>query len=357
MHLAYALSPFGHHPAAASHSDIGPAATTFEALARQVSQAEQAGFDLVVVDDASSGPGNDRLPDDAAVFEPTTLVAALVTKVEHIGFISSASTVDHAPYNLARRFASVDNSSGGRIGWNVVAKSADAARDVEYVGLVKALWDSWEDDAFIYDKKAARFFQPEKMHVLNHEGPNFSVRGPLNVNRSPQGRPIISAVLSAGAVDLAARFADVVFIRERSVAKANGIATEFSERLDQLGRSRSEVRIFLSVMAYLGNTTEDARHFHSRLDQQATGGVPAETVVGTATEVADRMSSLLDRLKFDGVEFLQPVVSEMDFLLFDFAAALRDRLGPADKTSAATLRQFLGLKRPDFPSTQPEEIR
>jgi alkanesulfonate monooxygenase SsuD/methylene tetrahydromethanopterin reductase-like flavin-dependent oxidoreductase (luciferase family) len=164
-------------------------------------------------------------------------------------------------------------------------------------------------------------------------------------------------VLSAGSVDLAARFADVVFIRERSVAKAHAIATEFSDRLDQLGRSRSDVRIFLSVIAYLGSTTEAAHDFHSRLNQQAAGDVPAETVVGTATEVADRMSSLLDRLKFDGVEFLHPVVSETDFLLFDFAAALRDRLGPADKTSAATLRQFLGLKRPNFSSTQPEEIR
>lgn len=354
MHLAYALRPFGHHPTAAAHSDLGPKATSFETLARQASQAEEAGFDLVVVDDAASGPGRGQLADDALAFEPTTLIAALATRVRQVGFVASASTVEHAPYNLARRFASLDNSSGGRVGWNVVAASADPDRDVEYVGLVKSLWDSWEDDAFIYDKNSARFFQPDKMHVLNHEGANFSVRGPLNVNRSPQGQPIVSAALSAGSVDIAARFADIVFVRERNVSTAEAVATDFITRLHQFGRSRGDVRIFLSVVAYLGSSTEAARAYHFRLNRDDVHETAAETLVGTATEVADRISSLLDRLKFDGVEFLQPVVSEKDFLLFDFAAALRDRLGPAEKTGA-TLRQFLGLKRPAFPATQPEE--
>ena len=355
MHLAYALRPFGHHPAAAVHSDLGPTAMSFEALARQASQAEHAGFDLVVVDDAAvTGPGSGWLPDDALAFEPTTLVSALATRVRQVGFVASASTAEHAPYNLARRFASLDNSSGGRVGWNVVAASADADRDVEYVGLVKSLWNSWEDDAFIYDKTAARFFQPDKMHVLNHEGANFSVRGPLNVNRSPQGWPIVSAVLSSRSVDVAARFADVVFVRERDVSRAQAVAIEFLDRLDQLGRSRGNVRIFLSVMAYLGNSTEEARAYQARLDRGEIGDPVAHTVVGTAKEVAEQISFLLDRLKLDGVEFLQPVVSEKDFLLFDFAATLRDRLGPAEKTGA-TLREFLALKRPDFPATQSEE--
>jgi len=356
MHLAYSLRPYGHHALAASQSDIEETATSFEALTRQAAQAEEAGFDLVVIDDVATGPSDAELSNDLAAFEPTTLIAALATKVEQIGFIGSASTMDHAPYNLARRFASLDNSSGGRVGWNVVAASVDQERDVEYVGLVKSLWDSWEEDAFIYDKKAARFFVPEKMHVLNHEGANFSVRGPLNVNRSPQGRPIISAVLSPGSVDIAARFADVVFVRETSVASAHAVANEFSERLGHYGRGRNDVRIFQSVIAYLGNTTEAARAYHYSLNQGSVGDTPAEAVVGTASEVADRISSLMDGLTFDGVEFLQPVVPEKDFLLFDFAAALRDRLGPANVTQG-TLREFLGLKRPDFPATQQEEIR
>lgn len=348
MHLAYSLQPFGHHPEASQHSDVGSVGGSFEALARQAIQAEEAGFDFVLLDDAAASSHPDALSADAIFFEPTTLAAAIATKVRHIGLVASASTTEHAPYNLARRYASLDNESNGRSGWNVIPASEDPGRDVEYIGLVKSLWDSWEDDAFIYDKAAARFFRPEKMHVLNHEGPNFSVRGPLNVNRSPQGRPVISVVLSASSMDTAAKYADVVFLRENNLAQAQALSAQLQEQMSGLGRGRGDIKILVSVAAYLGSTTEIARKFYAQLNRGAVDHTAAEVIVGSSDEVADRIVSVVDRLKLDGIELQQPVVRESDFLLFGLASVLRDRLGVKKPSPKSTLRQLLGLRRPDF---------
>ncbi len=134
--------------------------------------------------------------------------------------IATAATNQHEPYNLARRFASLDTISKGRTGWNLVASSESFERDAEYVEVVSGLWDSWEDDAFVYDKAAGRFFVPEKMHVLNHKGEHFTVRGPLNVNRSPQGKPVITHKLTIPTLDLAAQYAEVILVDTPTLEEA-----------------------------------------------------------------------------------------------------------------------------------------
>lgn len=350
MHLGYSLRPFGHHPLSFEQSGVGSAALGFDAIVAQVAQAEDAGFDFVALDD--------DLGEKASFpFESTTLIAALATKVEQIGFIGTASTTQHEPYNLARRFASLDNASGGRVGWDVVAASRDGDRDLEYVEVVKALWDSWEDDAFVYDKQAGRFFLPAKMHVLNHVGSNFSVRGPLNVNRSPQGRPIISTVLSPLLMNLAARYADVVLIREAASNDAHAIVLDFQRRLAAYGRVRDDVKIFIAVTAYMGDTPGAAdalfRHFNPRPEKLAE----AESVVGTPTEVAAILSLHVERLGIDGIELQQPVVNPKDYLLFNFAAALRDLGKQGNPVSRPTLREHLGLSHPSFPAIKQEQAR
>ena len=140
--------------------------------------------------------------------EPTTMLAAMIPGTKHIGLVGSMSTTYRDPYTVARTFASLDHLSGGRASWNIVTTgnptsaqnfSHDAhpdkgdryTRAEEFVRIVKGLWDSYEDDAFLRDQKAGRFLDPSKMHVLNHKSENFSVRGPLNVERCPQGYPVM----------------------------------------------------------------------------------------------------------------------------------------------------------------------
>lgn len=344
MHLGYSLRPFSAYPPVFEPGETGSAALGFDAIAGQVKQAEDAGFDFILLDDSVAA----RSSPDALPFEPTTLIAALATKVDQIGFIGTAGTTEHEPYNLARRFASLDNSSGGRIGWNVDAASRDPDRDVEYVDVVRSLWDSWEDDAFIYDKRAGRFFLPEKMHVLNHEGSNFSVRGPLNVNRSPQGRPVISTLLSPQSMDLAARYADVVFIREASSGAAQALVSDLQRRLEMHGRVRADVKIFVAVMAYMGDTSQAAHALSRRLNPHPVDHAQAETVVGTPTEAAEIVSSLVERLAVDGIELQQPIIHRKDYLLFSFAAVLRDLSRHENTVSGSTLREHLGLSLPAF---------
>lgn len=178
MHLGFALAP-----------DLG-----FDDILQQVKGAEAAGFDFVWLAERMAG-GEPR-------HDATLLASALATQTHDIGLLVTAAPARHEPYNLARRMASLDWISNGRIGWMVDA-GTDHDREHEYIGLVGNLWDSWDDDAFIYDKAASRFFTPDKMHVLNHAGPHFSVRGPLNVNRPPQGRPIIAAMAGAAIAEAA----------------------------------------------------------------------------------------------------------------------------------------------------------
>jgi N-acetyl-S-(2-succino)cysteine monooxygenase len=357
MHLGYCLRPFGHHPQAFEHSVTGSAALGFDAIADQVKQLEEAGFDFILLDDDLGERLPSRLRPNAFPFEPTTLIAALATKVDHIGFIGTASTIEHEPYNLARRFASLDNSGDGRVGWNVVAASPDSERDVEFVGVVRSLWDSWEDDAFIYDKLAGRFFLPAKMHVLNHKGSYFSVRGPLNVNRSPQGRPVISNVLTSQSIDLAARYADVVFIREASSGAAQARVLDFQMRLQTHGRTRADVKIFVAVMAYLGDTSQAADALFRNLNPRPVNDFDAETVVGTPAEIAEIVSSLVERLNVDGIELQQPIANRKDYLLFSFAAALRDLTRQGKAVAGSTLRENLGISLPPFPETLQELAR
>jgi alkanesulfonate monooxygenase SsuD/methylene tetrahydromethanopterin reductase-like flavin-dependent oxidoreductase (luciferase family) len=192
------------------HIGLAPAhATGFEEILQQAIAAEAAGFDFLWLPEKMAGEG--------IAFDATLLASALATRTSSIGLIVTAAPARHEPYNLARRIASLDWISNGRIGWMIDAGS-DVEREREYVELVGNLWDSWDDDAFIHDKQAGRFFTPEKMHVLDHVGPHFSVRGPLNVNRPPQGRPVIAAMSGTAAAEQA----ELVFAGEDTAVSRHG---------------------------------------------------------------------------------------------------------------------------------------
>src|SRR5690606_25726758 len=175
--------------------------------------AERGKFDMVFLADANCVrdarmEALSRSAQYIANFEPITLISALAAVTSRIGLTCTASTSYNEPYHIARKFASLDHISNGRAGWNLVTSGSPGEaynfnRDAhyghaeryeranEFAEIVTALWDSWDDDAFMRDKESGQFFVPDKLHTLNHKGKHFKVRGPLNIPRPPQGHPVI----------------------------------------------------------------------------------------------------------------------------------------------------------------------
>jgi FMN-dependent oxidoreductase (nitrilotriacetate monooxygenase family) len=228
MHLGVYVMGTGHHVAGWRLPEAQAGAENFPLLLRIAQTAERGKFDLFFLADAlNTGPTVH--PSIMVRLEPLTLLAALASCTSRIGLAATASTTYSEPYNLARAFASIDHISGGRAAWNVVTgafpeAAANFGREshpshatryaiaAEFVDVVRGLWDSWEDDAIIMDKAGGRFAEIEKMHYLDHKGEFFSVRGPLNISRPPQGHPvIIQAGASETGRDLAASIAEIVY--------------------------------------------------------------------------------------------------------------------------------------------------
>lgn len=210
LKLAAYLVGSGMHVASWRHPHANPSASIdVEALTAQARLAEQGKFDFVFSAD-SLAINHESHPQILNRFDPVVLSTALAAATKAIGVVATASTTYSEPYVLARQFASVDHTSGGRVGWNLVT-TADATgetalnfsrekhwghderyeRAEEFVDVVKGLWDSWEDDAFVTDKTAGIFYDPDKVHELHYHGKHFSVKGPLNIARSVQGHPVI----------------------------------------------------------------------------------------------------------------------------------------------------------------------
>ena len=217
-------------------------------------------------------------------FDPLTLLPALAVQTRHLGLIATASTTYNEPYHVARKFASLDHLSGGRAGWNVVTSgNPDEAmnfgleehvehaqryrRAREFFDVVTGLWDSWADDAFIRDVEHGVYFDPEKMHVLNHHGEHLRVRGPLNIARPIQGWPVI---VQAGASDagrqLAAETAEVIFGAGGSMAYAREFYADVKGRMEKIGRDRDHLKVLPGAFVVVGDTVAEAREKRARLD-------------------------------------------------------------------------------------------
>ena len=217
-------------------------------------------------------------------FEPMTLLAALAMVTEHLGLLATGSTTFDQPYHVARRFASLDHLSGGRAGWNIVTTSnPDAAlnfgldehvehderycRAREFFDVVTGLWDSWADDAFTRDVDTGIFFDPEKLHVLNHKGKYLSVRGPLNIGRPVQGWPVI---VQAGASDagrqLAAETAEAVFTAQSDLPTGQRFYADVKGRMEKYGRDPDHMKILPGCFVVIGDSIDEAREKRAKLD-------------------------------------------------------------------------------------------
>lgn len=277
----------GQHIAAWRHPDQPADGATSFAFHKQLAlTAERGLFDAYFLADGLAiafGGGIEGGNAKVAGFEPVTLFSALAPLTTHLGFIATASTTYEEPYNLARKFASLDLISDGRAGWNVVTTATESAaqnfnldqqhphafryrRAGEFVEVVKKLWDSFEDDAFIRDRETGRFFDPNKVHYTNHRGEHFKVRGPLNVSRSPQGHPVI---VQAGQSDdgrgLAAQTAEVIFTAHQHIETAQEFYRDIKARARGLGRNPDHVLIMPGVSPFIGRTLDEAKEKYERL--------------------------------------------------------------------------------------------
>jgi alkanesulfonate monooxygenase len=289
MKLGAFFHPTGNHVASWLHPDSQiDAGTNFRHYAQISQTAERAKFDLIFLADAAAtrdGPPQvmSRWPQYMAYFDPVTLLSAIAAMTQHIGLVATATTSYNEPYNVARRYASLDHISGGRAGWNVVTSSNlseaknfgreehfahgeryDRAR--EFVEVVRGLWDSYEDDAFVRDRDSSRYFTPEKLHYLNHKGEFFSVRGPLNAARPPQGHPVLAqAGSSETGRDFAAEIAELVFTPLLTLDGARAFYAEMKERAAKHGRDPSHIKIMPGLNPIVGRTDEEAEEKHQFL--------------------------------------------------------------------------------------------
>jgi FMN-dependent oxidoreductase (nitrilotriacetate monooxygenase family) len=357
-------------------------------------------------------------------FEPFTLLSALAAVTTNIGLVATASTTFDAPYHVARRFASLDHISGGRAGWNIVTTSnPDAAlnfglddhvehderyrRAREFYDVVTGLWDSFADDAFIRDAASGLYFDPARMHVLDHKGPQLSVRGPLNIARPPQGWPVIvQAGASEAGRQLAAETAEAVFAAHADLPGGKRFYADVKGRAQRAGRSRDHIKILPGAFVIVGETVDEARAKRAKLDSlvyyesgiaslsiaighdasgfdpdaplpdipesnasksgrervvelarsenlnvrqlaQRLGGYSGLAFVGTPRSIADEMQEWLDAEGSDGFNIMFPYLpAGLDDFVDRVVPELQRRGIFRTEYEGPTLRDNLGLPRP-----------
>jgi FMN-dependent oxidoreductase (nitrilotriacetate monooxygenase family) len=424
------LPAAGHHVAAWRHpsaqADGGGNLAHYIRLAQT---AERAKLDAVFLADGlavNMTPGAAGKTDYGGNVEPITLFSALSAVTSHVGFIATASTTYEDPYLLARKFASLDLLSGGRGGWNVVTTGHSEAagnfgldahpahadryeRASEFHDVVIGLWDSWEDDAFTRDKATGRFYDPAKLHPLNHQGTHFRVRGPLNVARSPQGRPVIvQAGSSPAGKDFAARTAEVIFTAQQTEEDAQAFYRDVKERLPRYHRRADELKVMPGIYPVIGSSESEAIAKYQELQDLILPEVglsllstligefdlsrfPADsplpelpetnnlksrqtlmyeiarkrrftirdlylwvagarghwTIIGTAGQIADQLQSWFEHGAADGFNLMPPVLpTGLDDIVEHLVPELQRRGLFRREYEGSTLRDNLGLERP-----------
>ena len=358
-------------------------------------------------------------------FDPLTLLPALSMVTQHLGLIATASTTFEPPYLTARRFASLDHISGGRAGWNLVTTSnPDAAlnfgmsdemehaqryrRAREYMDVVTGLWDSWADDAFVRDVESGDFFDPARLHTLDHKGEFFSVRGPLNIARPVQGWPVlVQAGASPAGRQLAAETAEMVFTVAATPADGRAFCTDIRDRMQQYGRDPAHMKVMPAALVVVADSVDEAQERRAHLDSlvnsdsaiaalsialghdasrfdpdgplpnvpesnqsksgreraialarrdkltvrqlaQRLGGFGGPSMVGTATTIADEMEDWFSQDACDGFTVMFPYLpAGLDDFVNKVVPELQRRDLLRRSYQGKTLRENLGLPRPE----------
>ncbi|GFN31720.1 LLM class flavin-dependent oxidoreductase [Paenibacillus xylaniclasticus] len=274
-HLNVFLRATGHHAGAWRHVDSKPELELdIDYLAQLAQLAERGKLDSIFLADGYAGAGSK--------LEPFTLLSALASVTKHIGLIATVGTVYNEPFHVARQFASLDHISGGRAGWNIVTGAGSAAHNFgrdehpehserydtgeEFVEVVKQLWDSWEDDALIYDKANGRLIDSNKVHEIHFKGRTYSVKGPLNIPRPPQGYPVlVQAGSSERGKELAAKTAEVIFTAQQTFEAGREFYADVKSRLAKYGRTVDELVIMPGFAPIVADTEAEAKDIEAEL--------------------------------------------------------------------------------------------
>lgn len=430
LHLGAFMRPVAIHTGAWRYPGAWPDGNfNLAHLKRMIQTLEAAKFDAFFMADhlAVLNMPTDALKRSHTVtsFEPFTLLSALAMVTERIGLIATASTTYDEPFHIARRFASLDHISAGRAGWNIVttgnpetsynfgseqhlAHATRYARAREFYDVVTGLWDGWADDAFVRDVDAGIYFDPEKLHVLNHKGEFLSVRGPLNIARPVQGWPVIvQAGASEAGKQLAAETAEVIFGAESTLAAGQRFYADVKGRMPACGRDPDHLKILPAAFVVVGDTVADAEakrahldslvHYDSgirslsiTLDYDVSGFDPDGPLpdipegnaskssrdrmvefareknltirqlaakagsyaglafVGTAQTIADQMEEWLEERGSDGFNIMFPwLPGGLEDFATQFVPELQRRGLFRREYEGTTLREHLGLPRPD----------
>ncbi|MBU2959852.1 LLM class flavin-dependent oxidoreductase [Citreicella sp. C3M06] len=430
--IATLIEAYGQHAAAWLTDEADPGSPTDIEYFKTIAQiCERGKFDFYFIADTPACRTGDietwaRSPMYMNQLEPITLLTALAGATSKIGLAATASTSFYEPYNLARLFASLDHISGGRAGWNVVTSANDfAARNFgadrlpphakryakakEFYEVVTALWDTWEDDAFIYDKEKQLNFDPAKMHLVDHEGEFFRVNGALNIARPPQGYPVIlEAGGSEAGKEFAAQTAEAVFGVATNIDEAIAFYADQKSRMPKYGRNPDHLKVMAGATIVVGESAEEAKARFDKwqalihpdvgllrikqdietdlsdlpLDEPVpVDRIPAEsnyhrsyfdevagmirrgltlreicqqytrakvTLFGSPEEIADLMQEWLDREACDGFMITFPVIpSTLTDFVEKVVPILQQRGIFREEYTGSTLREHLGLPRPE----------
>jgi N-acetyl-S-(2-succino)cysteine monooxygenase len=290
LKLGLSMRQLGYHAGGWRHPDVpSGGAMDIDHYIRIARSAERGLFDMLFLADGVALRQRDEpagslcRSNQNVELEPLTLLSAVAMMTQHIGLIATASTTYNEPYHIARKFGSLDHISRGRAGWNIVTSWSEAEarnfnreqhleydvrydRAAEFVDVVTGLWDSWDQDAFAHDKETGLFYHPDKMHVLDHRGKHFAVRGPLTISRTPQGRPImVQAGASEQGQDIAAQHADIVFTAQTALDAAQDYYRSVKARLGRFGRRPDDLLIMPGLLPIVGRTEAEAQAKHEAL--------------------------------------------------------------------------------------------
>lgn len=289
MSLGVLMHGTGTHPGSWLHPATNANGNTDIAHFIKMAQlAEAAKFDLFFIADTPAARTNNlhawsRFPMYMNCLEPVPLLSALAPVTSRIGLGGTTSTSFAEPYNVARQFAALDHISAGRAAWNVVTSANDYAarnfgldalpphaeryrRAQEFVAVVQALWDTWEDDAFILDRTSGVYLDPKKQHPVDHDGEFYRIHGALNIERTPQGQPvIIQAGQSEDGREFSAQVADIVFSSTPTFDRAQAFYRDMKSRLPKFGRTAQDLKVLPGISPIVGETLEEAERKYEYL--------------------------------------------------------------------------------------------
>lgn len=423
MRLGLFIQAAGHHASGWRYPGAQSGSENFALIKQLTLAAEQACLDMVFFGDKLVTSPQEH-PSMIVRFEPLTLLGSLASITDKIGLAATASTTYGEPYSVARQFGTLDHISAGRAAWNVVTTGYDSAANFsrathpnhdlryevaeEFVDVVRGLWDSFDDEAYVRDAESGVYLDADKMHRLDHRGKHFSIDGPLNLTRSPQGHPVLIQAGSSGSgMSLAARIAEVVFTAQQDIETAQQFYGDLKRQVMAQGRKPEHCLVMPGIMPILGASAAQAQDNFERLQQWTNidnaltlvgerlgqdvsgfdldqplpdlplpenmksrarllldmshrdgltlrqicnlvaGARGHKIVVGTPAQVADEMIAWFEGEAADGFNLMPPhFPAGLDSFISSVLPILRQRGVFRHEYSGATLREHLGLPRP-----------